>query len=180
MKKEENVLELFFNEPTKHWHFEKILKEAKISRPQATAWLKKLAKEGIVKKLKQKGKMPYYIGDYENSTYQARKRIFALNEFEKQGFLSHLTSLPKAKTIILFGSMSRWDWYKESDVDIFIYGDPEGLKRGEYWRKLHREIEVFVCKNDEELRNFPIGLLKNVLEGYLVKGTLDFVKVTHA
>ncbi|MBI4141837.1 nucleotidyltransferase domain-containing protein [Candidatus Woesearchaeota archaeon] len=177
MKKEGKILELFFNEPSKHWHFEEILNEAKISRPQAVVWLKKMVKEELVKRIKKRGKMPYYVGYCENPAYQARKRIFALTEFERIGFLSHLNSLPKAKAIILFGSMSRWDWYKDSDIDIFIYGDSEGLKRGEYWRKLRREIEVFVCKDHAELCKFPIGLLKNVIEGYLVKGTLDFVKV---
>ncbi|MBI4451094.1 nucleotidyltransferase domain-containing protein [Candidatus Woesearchaeota archaeon] len=124
--------------------------------------------------------MPYYIGNDEDSRYQSRIRLFALEQFEKQGFLSHLASLPKAQTVIIFGSMTRWDWYKNSDVDVFIYGDPEGYREGEYWAKLGREIETFICKDKTELHKFPPGLLRNILEGYRVKGKIDFIKVAYA
>jgi len=180
MKKEDSVLGLFFNESTKHWHFEEILKSAKISRPQAVQWLRKFIKEGVVMRIKPKGKMPYYVGKYESSTYQAKKRLFALNELDKKGFLSHLISLPKAQAVIMFGSMSRWDWNKESDIDLFVYGDPEGFDKGTFRAKLGREIETFICKDKKELQRFKPALLKNILEGFLIKGTLNFVQVTHA
>lgn len=179
MKKDELVLNLFFNEPTKHWHFEEILTTVNISRPQAVNWLRKFIKEGIVKRIKPQDKMPYYVGNYENFTYQSRKRLFALNELEKQGFLSHLTSLPKAQAIIMFGSMSRWDWNKESDIDLFVYGDLEGFDKGAFRAKLGREIETFVCKDKEELARLKPAFLRNILEGYLIKGVLNFVQVTH-
>lgn len=180
MNKEESIIKLFFNEPTKHWHFEAILKQANISRPQAARWLHKLIKEGIVKRVKPLEKMPYYLGNYESTTYQARKRLFALNELEKQGFLSHLASLQKAQTIILFGSMSRWDWHKESDIDLFIYGDDEGFDPGRFRAKLHREIETFICKDKNELKKFNPALLRNIVAGYLMKGNLNFIEVKYA
>ena len=33
--KQDRIIELFFEEPTRQWHFEKILKEAKITRSKA-------------------------------------------------------------------------------------------------------------------------------------------------
>jgi len=180
MKKEDALLEVLFNEPSKHWHFEKLLEAAKISRPQAAQWLKKFITEGLIKRIKENGKMPYYIGNHEDPRYQARKKLFALEQFEKQGFLSHLAGLPKAKAVIIFGSMTRWDWYKDSDIDVFIYGDPEGFREGEYWAKLGREIETFICKDENELHKFGPGLLRNILEGYRVKGKFDFIKVAYA
>lgn len=180
MKKEDVLLKIIFNEPSRHWHFEELLRAAKISRPQAAQWLKKFITEGLIKRIKPRGQMPYYLGNHEDPRYQARKRLFALEQFEKQGFLSHLAGLPKAKTVIVFGSMARWDWYKNSDIDVFIYGDPEGFKREEFWAKLGREIETFICKDTQDLKRFPKGLLRNILEGYLAKGTLDFIKVAYA
>lgn len=176
MKKDEVILELFFNEPTKHWHFEEILKAAKISRPQAAQWLRRFTEDNIIQKIKPKRKMPYYIAQYLHPNYQNKKRLFALNTMEKTGFLNHLTAI-KAKTVIIFGSFSRWDWYKGSDIDLFIYGSSDELDVATYENGLHREIQVFTAKTKKDLKKFNPGLLRNILEGYKVKGTFEFVEV---
>ena len=180
MNKEETVTKLFYNEPTKQWHFEDILRSAKISRPQAAKWLVKLMNEGIIKRVKPRAKMPYYLGDYESPAYQSRKRITALNELEKQGFLRHLCGLRGVRTAILFGSMSRWDWHKDSDIDLFILGDPSGFDQGGFRAKLHREIQTFVCKDAKDVIRLKPALLRNIISGYIIKGGIDFVEVGHA
>ena len=85
-------------------------------------------------------------------------------------------SLPKAKAVYIFGSMTRWDWYKDSDIDVFIYGDDEGLDQAGFWTILGREIETFICKDENDARKFAPGLLRNVLDGYRIKGRIDFIK----
>lgn len=178
MKSKENgMLELFFDNPTKEWHFEEILKEAKIARSKATGWLKQFIKEGIIHKVKEKGKMPYYMSDHNSAGYQNKKRIFALNRLYESGLLNHLAGLKKAKAVILFGSFSRWDWYKGSDIDIFIYGSPQGLSIAKYELVLHRDIQLFICENKKDLKKLGSGLVKNIVKGNLLKGDLDFVKV---
>lgn len=177
MKKENMVVSLFFNEPTKQWHFEEILGVAGISRPQATHWLKKFTKGGLIKRVKLRGKMPYYVADFESPNYQTEKRLFALRTLSESGLLNHLLALPKAQTVLLFGSLSRWDWYKDSDIDLFIYGSPEGLETGRFRTRLHREIQTFVCRDKEGLKKYGPSLLRNIAEGYLVKGNLDFLRV---
>src|SRR3989338_6951522 len=132
MKKEENILELFLNEPTKHWHFEELVKRGKVSRPQTNDWLKIFLKEGLIQRI-------------------------------------------KVKNIIIFGSFSRWDWYKESDIDLFIYGDSEGLKILPFRKKLRRDIEVFHVSDLQKLKKMPPALLKNIIEGYHLKGKLSFL-----
>ncbi len=174
--KENRVLELFFENPTREWHFEEVVMEAKIARSKADGWLKRLTKEGLVKRVKQKGKMPYYIANHESSTYRNKKRLFALNRLYESGFLDHLSNL-KAKTVIIFGSIVRSDWYKKSDIDIFIYGDTAGLEVAKFELKLHRNIQLFVCESKEELGKLGEGLIKNILIGNLIKGDLDFLKV---
>ena len=53
--KEEAILKLFFENPTREWHFEEILGEAGVARSKADRWLKKFTREGLVKKVKEKG-----------------------------------------------------------------------------------------------------------------------------
>jgi predicted nucleotidyltransferase len=177
ISKEENVLELFFGSPTREWHFEEVLKEAGIARSKASAWLKKFEREKIVKRVKEKGRMPYYTGNYESPSYQNRKKLFALERFYQSGLLNHLSSLGQAKAVIIFGSFSRWDWSKNSDIDLFIYGQEKGLKIAEYELRLKREIQPFICHNRKELEKLSTGLVKNIIKGILIKGDFDFVKV---
>ena len=176
--KEEKVMELFFENPTKEWHFEEIINEAKIARSKADSWLKKFVKTKLIKRIKKRSKMPYYISNYDSLEYKNKKRIFALIKLYESGLLNHLGSLQKAKTVILFGSFSRSDWYKNSDIDIFIYGDPEGLKIANYELKLHKDIQLFICRNKEDLSKLGDGLIKNIIKGSLIKGNLDFIKVS--
>ncbi|HLC71778.1 MAG TPA: nucleotidyltransferase domain-containing protein [Candidatus Nanoarchaeia archaeon] len=176
--KQENILELFFNYPAKQWHFEEIVKTAKIARSKADRWLKLLTKKELIKRVKLSGKMPYYIGNYDSPTYKNKKKLFALTKLDESGLLDHLSSLPKANTVILFGSYSRSDWYKESDIDIFIHGDAQGLKIAEYELKLHRDIQLFICHDKEELIKLGPGLIRNIIRGNFIKGDLDFIEVS--
>lgn len=175
--KEQDIIKLFFENPTKEWHFEEINKEAKITRSKSNGWLKKFVKGGIIKRIKEKRKMPYYIGDCESPAYRNKKKLFALNKLYESGFLNHLGSLQKAKTVILFGSYSRSDWHKDSDIDVFVYGDTEGLKIADYEIKLGKEIQLFLCSTKKDLKKLGDGLIKNIIKGNLIKGDIDFIKV---
>ena len=107
--------------------------------------------------------------------------MYAQQKLYESGLLTHLSALKKAKTVILFGSYARSDWNKESDIDIFIYGEPEGLKISPYEHKLKKTIQVFLCKEKKELKKFGEGLLTNIIKGIPILGYPEFVKVdTHA
>lgn len=177
MKKENHILGLFFNEPAKHWHFEEILIKARISRPQAQQWLIALIKQKVIQRIKPKGKMPYYLANYNSPVYINRKKLFALEQLYSSGFLNHLQSLFSAKNVTIFGSFARGDWHSGSDIDLFIYGDYSKLNKGRFRRKLHREIQVFGYDNKADLSQLSPALLRNILNGYHIKGRLDFVEV---
>ncbi len=175
--KEKSILTLFFENPTREWHFEEIVKEAKITRSKADRWLKKFIGEGLIKRIKEKGRMPFYTSNHVSPDYRNKKRLFAFNRLYESGLLNHLGSLPKAETVMVFGSFSRSDWHKNSDIDVFIYGDPEGLKTAKYEINLHRDIQLFICRNRKELSKLGEGLIRNIIKGNLIKGELDFVRV---
>jgi len=183
--KEEKILELFLNEPSKHWHFSQIVKDAKISEPSANKWLKKLLKEKIIQKAKARGKMPYFIGNFRHDNYRNKKKICALQKLYESGLLAKLQSLKNAKAVVIFGSFARSDWNTKSDVDIFVLGDPEDLRFGILWSRLGfhgkaRELQVHSFKSVEETRNIHSGLMKNVVKGYFVKGNIHDIAEVEA
>jgi predicted nucleotidyltransferase len=176
--KEESVVRLFFNEPSKQWHFEQIITASTLSRSKTNKWLGKLVQERIIRRVKPRGKMPYFQADFESAAYRTRKRLFAIAQLQESGFLDHLVSLSNAKTIIIFGSFVRADWYTQSEIDVFIFGTPVGLDIEKYSHTLKRDIQLFEAKDCADLEKFGKGLLRNIIEGMLVKGKLDFVEVT--
>ncbi|MBW2990881.1 nucleotidyltransferase domain-containing protein [Candidatus Woesearchaeota archaeon] len=176
--KENNVLELFFNEPTKHWHFNEIVRKAGISEQRANHWLKQFVKKGLIKRVKPKEKMPYFIANYEHPVYENKKRLYGLNKMFETGLLTKLQSLKKAKTIVIFGSFARGDWNTQSDVDVFIYGDDENFGFETYWKSFGRTIQIHAFKSRRDIKKIRSGLINNVINGYFVKGSVhDIVEV---
>ena len=171
--KEQQVLRLILeNSPTKHWHFEEIVKKARLTRAVANKWLKKYCKEGLLKRIKEKGSFPYFTAGSNNPIYQAKKRLYALEELYQSGLIPYLSTI-NARTIIVFGSIIKGDWYKDSDIDIFIYGKTNGINKQEYEKKLKRNIELHVFETKKDLKEVRTGLISNIINGYLVKGQLQ-------
>ncbi|MBM3199568.1 nucleotidyltransferase domain-containing protein [Candidatus Woesearchaeota archaeon] len=177
--KEDKVLELLLeNSPLKHWHFEEIVKEAKMTRAAVNKWLKKYIEDGMIGKTKDKGKFPYFTCGEDNPVFKAKKKMYMLNKIYRSGMIAKIISLEKIKTAIIFGSAAKGDWYKESDIDLFIYGNPKGLNKHEYELKLRKNIELHVFRSKEEIKEVKTGLVKNVIGGYVIKGSVqDFAEV---
>ncbi|MBN2454190.1 nucleotidyltransferase domain-containing protein [Candidatus Woesearchaeota archaeon] len=172
--KEENVLKLILeNSPLKEWHFEEVVREANVTKAVANKWLKKYVKEGVLRRNKRKGKFPYFTAGSSNATYYARKRIYALEQLHNSGLIAGLLSLEKAKTIILFGSIVKGDWYKGSDIDIFVLGNIPDFDRKLYEEKTGKRIEMHVFEGKAEIKEVKTGLIKNVINGYVIKGQIQ-------
>jgi len=169
--KENNVLDLFLNEPTKHWHFKDIVKNACISKERANFWLKKLSKNKIINHTKPKGKMPYFQGNWEHPNYDYKKKLYGFNQLYESGLLTKLLFLEEAKTIIIFGSFARGDWHTKSDIDIFIYGNPGDLKYGDIFAG--REVQVHAFETKKDIKKIKTGIMKNIIKGFFVKGSIN-------
>ena len=177
--KEEQVLKLLLeNSPLREWHFGEIVREAKVTKAVANKWLKKYVREGLLKRGKVKGRFPHFTAGAQNPVYQSFKRVYALTQLHRCGLIPKLLSLNEAKTVILFGSSVKGDWYKGSDIDIFILGNIPDFERNIYERRLGKHIELHMFQDTIEIREVKTGLMKNVMKGYVVKGQIqDIVEV---
>jgi predicted nucleotidyltransferase len=178
--KEEHILKLILeNSPLKEWHFEEMVRSAKVTKAAANKWLKKYVLEGLLNYVKEEGKFPHYTAGRSNPIYYSSKRVYALEQLHKSGLISKLLSLNKAKTVILFGSIMRGDWYKDSDIDVFVFGDISDFDKNLYELRLNKNIELHIFENKEEIKEVKTGLIKNIINGYVLKGQIqDFAEVT--
>jgi predicted nucleotidyltransferase len=169
MKSKENyVLELFFNS-SRHWQFGELMEKAGISRRQLLNWLNKFEKDGLIRKVKEPGRHPYYVHNFPDPRFLNRKKLYALKNLTESGLLDHLVNLQDAKVVILFGSFSRADWYEHSDIDVFIYGKDVEFEQGRFEKILKREIQVFNARNKKELKHLD-KMLPAIISGDFIKG----------
>ncbi|MBN2422426.1 nucleotidyltransferase domain-containing protein [Candidatus Woesearchaeota archaeon] len=172
--KEENILKVILeNSPLKHWRFKELLKETRISRRALNKWLNKYVKKGLLIHVNEKGKFPYFTCGKDNVIYQIRKKQFMLNKLYNCGLISELLKNEKIKIAIIFGSSIRGDWYKDSDIDVFIYGNLGKIEKNKCEKKLKKDIELHVFKDKKEIDNVKTGLIKNIINGYVVKGNIN-------
>ena len=177
--KEDELLKLILeNSPLKHWHFEEFVKQTTMTRAAINKWLKRYENEGLVKKFKPRSKFPYYTAGQENLIYHSKKKLYSLNQLYESGLINYLMSLSDVKTAIIFGSIAKGDWYKDSDIDIFIFGNPKKIEKHKFELKLKRDIELHIFESRQEIKEIKSGLIKNVINGYLIKGKVqDFAEV---
>jgi len=159
----------------REWHFDEVVREAKVTKVVASKWLRKFSSEGLITRVKQTGKFPYYSVGMGNPVYRSLKRVYAMEQLHRCGLLPRLMSLDKASTVILFGSIAKGDWYKGSDIDIFILGEQGTFEKSFFESRLDRNIELHVFHDASELQSVESGLLKNVINGYVVKGQIQDV-----
>ncbi|MDD9953379.1 MAG: nucleotidyltransferase domain-containing protein [Candidatus Woesearchaeota archaeon] len=175
--KEEHILRLILEEsPLKEWHFAEIYTKAHATKAVVNKWLKKYVAQGLLQHIKEKGTFPFFTVGANNPTYNSLKRLYALEQLHRSGLITELLSLQA--TIVIFGSIVRGDWYKESDIDIFIFGNAQDFDKQAYEQKLQRNIELHIFQTKEEIHDIRTGLIKNVVNGYVVKGQVqDFAEV---
>lgn len=174
LSKEDQVIKIILeNSPLKEWHFEEIVKTSKVTKAVANKWLKKYVSEGILHHNKHDGKFPYFSVGANNPVYYSLKRIYALQQLHNSGLIPKLLSLEGAKTIIIFGSIIKGDWYKDSDIDIFIYGNISTFDKKSYEIKLQKNIELHIFQNKKEIDEVKTGLIKNIINGYIIKGQIQ-------
>ena len=175
----EKIKAFFFHEALRKWSFRDLIQESKISRERVNHYLRELIREKFVRRVKLRGKMPYYIANRNSSKFRFEKQLHGLILLEQSGLFEHLNSLKEIKTAILFGSFARGDWGKSSDIDLFIYGDDKNFIKGKFEHKIKREIQLFSYQNLTEIKKeLNPKLFLNIVQGFNIKESLEPFEVS--
>ena len=73
------------------------------------------------------------------------------------------------QVIILFGSASKGEDLKESDIDLFIQSKEVKINLKPYENKLNKKINIFF---NENFNNLSEELKDNIINGTILKGYL--------
>ena len=163
-----NYLRPFFEDNYRRVNVREYSRLLKISPPTASKLLQEYHKEGLLKKEEEKQYI-YYFANKENSLFIDLSRIYWKMQLEKVGLMNFFEKELISPVIILFGSLSKAEAKPNSDIDIAVFtATKKGINLEQFGKKLNRSVQLFLFKKMEDVKNKE--LLKNILNGYILKG----------
>lgn len=162
-----NDLKPFFEDCYNRIHVRGYAKLIKISPPTASSLLSKYEKETLLIREIDRNNILFYA-NRENDTFIQLSRIYWSYTLEE--IIRYLESNLTINAIILFGSLSKGETTRNSDIDLAIFSDRKLLNLSKFEEKLGRKIQLFFYESlkdidSKELRN-------NILNGYILSGRL--------
>lgn len=140
-----------------------------LSTPSVKLHLKRLVQEGIIMTGPFRG-MPVYWANQADERFRYLKKINTLNLLHKTGLIQYIYDKCQPNVIILFGSASRGEDTKDSDIDLYVECIETNLDLIQFEKELKRKVQLhfydsFNKVHSKELKN---NLLNGIiLEGYI-------------
>lgn len=167
------ILRIFFDDPLPKgigFQLREISRTVKIAPLSVKKYLTELEKEELITKTKHRiYGYPVYYANRDNEDFKFLKRLDMIMAIKESGLLGYIADICMPDTIILFGSASKGDDIKDSDIDLFILAKEEKLDLIKFEKILGRKISPFFSESfnklSKELRN-------NIINGALLKGYL--------
>ncbi|MDD5054198.1 MAG: nucleotidyltransferase domain-containing protein [Candidatus Nanoarchaeia archaeon] len=187
MKPEEKIYKAYFNSQKNNLYFNEIKDLSKLSDSSLARALDKLTKNNILVREKTKSNTFYKIKD--KKLFALKFSEIAINRFNKLNLnvknplRNFLKNVPKeVYTIILFGSSSKNEEHKESDIDLLVVSEnninmKENKKEAELTSKyplslFNATITEFMENKDDVIiqarkTGFPIHKEQNFYEAIM-------------
>lgn len=162
------ILRLFFDYPTRHFQLREICRILKLGMPSVRNHVKRLEREGFVKKEKT-GVYQSYTAS-KNELFRIYKRNDVLLRLHESGLVDFLADKFAPDSIVLFGSASRGEDVEESDLDILLIAKEESVDLRKFENTLKRKISL---QFEQKVSDIPKDLMNNVVNGIVVHGYLE-------
>lgn len=143
-------------------------REIKVSPPTASQILKKFEKENLLKKRWERGYL-LFRANRESNLLIDLARIYWKEKLKE--ILDYLDSELHSPTILLFGSLSKLETTKKSDVDLAIFTNiKKHIQLDKFEKSLNRKIQLFIFESLTSIKSKELKL--NIINGYIIKGRL--------
>ena len=175
----DKISELFFKEPEREFHVREL---AKLLKKSPTTISKYLKEYGSKKILISKRKLNHLLfkADTESAKFKQLKLSYNLDVLHESGLIEYLVeAFNQPEAIVLFGSFSKAEDNKNSDVDILIISSKKQEPNVEkFEKKLNHKIQLFIHskKELEKLKNKNKELFNNWINGIVVYGYFEALK----
>ena len=159
-QKWDKVLNLIFEYPNHSFTVRELSGKTEIPVSTVQRCLVKLRKEGFITKENQSN---------INLYYKFRKSLFMINKIYEIGLIDHLTRELNPSVIIVFGSVRKGEYEKDSDIDLFIESSiKKKINLGKYEKKLGHRIQMFI---ESDMNKLQPDLFNNIINGIKLYGS---------
>lgn len=166
-QKIELIEELFYENPLQQFQIRGIAKELNIPKSNVKRYIDSLIKKGIVKK--EKDIFYYFKAREGESLYTFYKKQFFLEKIFKSKIIEFIEEKCLPSSIILFGSISKGEYDKESDIDIFVESEEISLNLQKFEKILKHKVNILFQPNIKEVGD---RLINNLANGTKLSGFL--------
>ncbi len=160
------LLKVFLNNPTESFRLRELSRLSGIAPLSVTNYLKEFEKESLIKKFSKRD-VPFYQAMRENEDFIVYKKISIIYELNHSGIVNYLWEKLSPEAIILYGSFSKGESTKDSDIDLFIIGKEKRLDLTSFEKKIEKKVHLMFDANPEKI---PKELKNNLINGIILKG----------
>jgi len=160
-----DFIELFYENPEKSFYLRQISKLTGTPKTTCARILKNLVNKKLILRKKSE---PNDVYTANNSfLFRFYKKYSIIEKIIKSGLIDYIADKTLCRGIILFGSCSKGEYDKDSDIDLLVLAPEQPLDLKKF--RLKHQINLLFSENirdlSEELRNNVINGDK--LYGYL-------------
>jgi len=167
---EDQILDYFIYNPMKKFGIRELSRISNKNTKTIMKYLKELIKKKVIKKVKKNHSYPYYESNRLSNAYKLKKSNLLLNKIAEIELIDYLEKELHPKAIVLFGSVQKGTYTKNSDIDIFIQGKEKKINLSRFEKNLKHKINLFFKEN---LNKLSEGLKHNIINGYTLSGGLQ-------
>jgi predicted nucleotidyltransferase len=170
---------LFVESSYREFNLREIARLTGLNPMTASKYLGRLEKEGVIRKKPERNYI-FYSANTESITFRDLKKYHNVRKLRSSGLVDYIEKeLGYPQAIVLFGSYSKAENNRESDIDLFILSESKKkLDLSGYMSKLGAEIQIFRHSRIEfeEMKAKNKELLNNILNGTVLNGFLEVFK----
>jgi predicted nucleotidyltransferase len=155
----QEIIRFFYKFPSKQFTVRELATKTKMSKSTVQYRLQALKSQGIISAQNK------WVDSWPN---RLRKTFYYIDKIIQSGLIDYLEHEFAASAIIIFGSFSKGESIKGSDIDIFVECAREkeyNLRKFE--KKLGHNIELITRSS---IMKLPKRLRNNVVNGIKLKG----------
>ena len=177
--KMDKLINFFIEEPEKEFYVRELARILKKSPTTISSKLKEYSKLGILNYEKKLNHL-LFKANTESRKFKQIKLNYNLSNISESGLVEYLTeefNYPKA--IVLFGSFSKAENIKKSDIDVLIITAlRKELDLSKYEKKLGHKIQLFIHSDKEivSMQKTNKELINSWVNGIVIYGNLEVFK----